>query len=89
MIAKTFDYLHNKMGISHKHLLSYPRCLRVYKIHIQERHEFLQKRKLNQYDPEKPNFVPLYALVGGTDEDFCRNVAKCSVKEFNTFLKSR
>lgn len=76
------------MKISHKALVKTPEILLCRHFRIQQRNAFLEKIGKAQYDPTKPNFVPLIKLVEGTDADFCFNVAKCTVSDFNLFLKT-
>uniref|UniRef100_A0A5S6QUF0 mTERF domain-containing protein 1, mitochondrial n=1 Tax=Trichuris muris TaxID=70415 RepID=A0A5S6QUF0_TRIMR len=87
ILLKCFNYLHNVIGFSHETLLTWPRCLRERKQKIQARHEWLKLMKRDQYDPTKPNFVSIEALLNGNDETFCRNVAKCSLRAYDEFLK--
>ncbi|VDO97731.1 unnamed protein product [Soboliphyme baturini] len=87
-LVATFDYVHNSLGFSHEEILKWPRVLRERKSRIQERHEFLRKIGRAQYDPMKPNFVSLNALMNDRDRDFCFTVAKVPVSVYNEFLKT-
>lgn len=49
---------------------------------------FLEKLGRAQFDPKKENFVPILALAEGTDVDFCKNFAKCTIDDYNHFLKT-
>ncbi|XP_011556216.3 transcription termination factor 3, mitochondrial [Plutella xylostella] len=83
-----FNLIHNELGISHKTILQYPQILECRKFRIKQRHSFLEKLGRAQYDPTKENFVPIMALAEGTDTDFCKKYAKCSVSDYNLFLKT-
>ena len=87
-IQTRFDYLHNQMGLTHVQILSWPEVLRTRVLTIRPRHMFLQHISRAQYDPTKENFVTLKELVSGRDAEFCRNVAKTPVKQYNEFLKT-
>ncbi|KFD58993.1 hypothetical protein M514_00156 [Trichuris suis] len=87
ILSKSFNYLHNVIGFSHETMLSWPRCLREKKQKIQARHEWLKQIKRDQYDRTKPNFVSIEAMLNGNDETFCSNVAKCSLRAYDEFLK--
>ena len=87
-LGKRFDFLHNVMGLSHQHLVTWPAVFRS-RLHIlQQRHRFLLLMGRAQYDPTKENYVSLKALVSGRDRDFCFHVAKASTTQFNNFLKT-
>ncbi|KAL8576535.1 hypothetical protein ACOMHN_003093 [Nucella lapillus] len=87
-LGKRFDFLHNMMGLSHKHLTAWPSAFRT-RLHIMEqRHRFLLLLGRAQYDPTKENYVSLKALVSGRDGEFCEHVAKASSAQFYSFLKS-
>lgn len=88
-LQKTFDYCHQTIGFSHATIMKFPRILRYPYYHVQQRHEFLKSIGRDQYDPEKPNYVSLDALVMANDVVFCRKVAKCSISQYNQFLKTR
>ncbi|CAK9799172.1 Transcription termination factor 3, mitochondrial [Anthophora quadrimaculata] len=87
-VVKTFDYLHNHMGLSHKIICNQPQILVCRKSRVEKRHEYLVSLKRDQYDPTKPMYVSPLALVGGSDLQFCTNVAKTSITTYNKFLKS-
>lgn len=55
---------------------------------VKQRHQFLKSLGRAQYDPSKENYVPVKALVEGTDLEFCKNYAKCNIDDLNTFLKT-
>lgn len=87
-LLRRFDYIHNVMHISHSQILREPEILLCRNFRIKEKHSFLQNRGRAQYNPLKENFIPLKALVEGTDIEFCKKYAKCNVSDFNDFLKT-
>ncbi|XP_015189163.1 PREDICTED: transcription termination factor 3, mitochondrial [Polistes dominula] len=87
-IISTFDYAHNEMKLSHEFISSQPYVLLCRKRRLEQRHKFLVKLGRAQYDPTKPMYVSLIALIGGTDDQFCQNVAKTSRETYDLFLKS-
>lgn len=76
------------MQISHKTILKYPEVLFCRNFKIKQRHQFLLKLGRAQYNPTKENYIPIKSLVLDTDAEFCNNIAKCSVYDFNLFLKT-
>ncbi|CAG5021703.1 unnamed protein product [Parnassius apollo] len=87
-LLERFNYVHNVMKIPHEKVLHYPNILLCRNFKVKQRHIFLEKLGRAQYDATKENYVPLSALIEGTDQDFCRTYAKCLVDDFNTFLKT-
>ncbi|KAI4504711.1 hypothetical protein M0802_000261 [Mischocyttarus mexicanus] len=87
-ILSTFDYAHNEMKLSHELISSQSYVLLCRKCRLEQRHKFLVKLGRAQYDPTKPMYVSLIALIGGTDEEFCQNVAKTSTETYDLHLKS-
>ncbi|XP_026738560.1 transcription termination factor 3, mitochondrial [Trichoplusia ni] len=87
-LLERFNYIHNIMQISHKTILKYPEVLFCRNFKIKQRHQFLLKLGRAQYDPKKENFISIKSLVLDTDAEFCNNIAKCSVSDFNLFLKT-
>ncbi|XP_033640742.1 transcription termination factor 3, mitochondrial-like [Asterias rubens] len=87
-LISTFDVLHNHMGIPHKQLVKNPQVFngRVYK--LQERHQFLKLLGLAQYDPTKPGYISTENLSKVPDAAFAQEIAKSSINEYNTFLKT-
>ena len=76
------------MKISHQNILKVPEVLMCRKFKIKQRHLFLEKLGRAQYNPNKENYIPIKSLVEDTDTEFCKNFAKCSVNDFNIFLKT-
>ncbi|KAJ8726294.1 hypothetical protein PYW07_000992 [Mythimna separata] len=87
-LLERFNFIHNEMKISHQTILKTPEILMCRKFRIKQRHLFLEKLGRSQYNPKKENYVPIKSLIEDTDTEFCRNIAKCSVDDFNTFLKT-
>lgn len=87
-VVKTFDYLHNHMGLPHKIICNQPQILVCRKSRLEKRHEYLVSLKRDQYDPTQPLYVSPLALVTGRDMQFCATVAKTSITTYNKFLKS-
>ncbi|KAL3889667.1 hypothetical protein ACJMK2_001999 [Sinanodonta woodiana] len=83
-----FDFLHNTMGLSHEALVQWSQIF-MCRVHIlEQRHRYLVSLGRAQYDPKKENYVSLHALVSKLDADWCPDVAKTSVAQFNEFLKT-
>ena len=76
------------MGLSHSDIMVWPNILTTRVHRIEERHKFLLLVDRAQYNPKKENFVSLKALATGTDSEFCANVAKVPVQQFNDYLKT-
>ncbi|KRX79752.1 RuvB-like 1 [Trichinella sp. T6] len=77
VLMKSFDYLHNAVGFSHETILCWPRCLRESSCKARARHQFLKRLKRDQFDPQRPNYVTIEAMLSGDDGEFCARVAKC------------
>lgn len=75
------------MKISADSITTWPNILSTRTNIIRQRHLFLKHLKRDQFDPKKPNFVSLKAMVTGTDVEFCQSVAKVTISEYNNFLK--
>lgn len=69
-------------------ILLHPEVLLCRNFRVKQRHLLLKKLGRDQFDPKKENYVPITALIEGTDADFCKLYAKCSVSDFNVFLKT-
>ncbi|KAL1236361.1 Transcription termination factor 3 [Trichinella pseudospiralis] len=87
VLMKSFDYLHNVVGFSHETILNWPRCLRESSYKARARHQFLKRLKRDQFDPQRPNYVTVEAMLSGDDGEFCARVAKCPEAVYNEFLK--
>lgn len=87
-LRERFDYVHNKMGISHEQILHFPGGLLRRLFALKQRHLFLIALGRSQYDPKRENYVSLKSIVSGSDAEFCTEVAKSSVEKFNEFLKT-
>ncbi|KAK3611918.1 hypothetical protein CHS0354_013985 [Potamilus streckersoni] len=88
LLLARFDFLHNTMGLSHETLVQWSQIFRC-RVHIlEQRHRYLVSLGRAQYDPKKENYVSLHALVTNVDADWCPEIAKTSVAQFNEFLKT-
>lgn len=87
-LIKTFNYVHLKMNIPHKRIFEIPGVLLCKARRIKERDEFLKKIGRAQYDCTKPHYVSLFDIMLGDDAKFCLDVAKCSLLDYNMYLKS-
>lgn len=87
-LQKSFDYVHNVMGISHEQILQNPEILSCRASRMKERHQFLVKLKRDQFDPKKPNYVNLVTMVKDLDGVFATEVARSSAEAYNMFLKT-
>ncbi|XP_011501702.1 PREDICTED: transcription termination factor 3, mitochondrial [Ceratosolen solmsi marchali] len=86
---KTFEYVHRSMNLSHDIMLSNIEVLSCRVNRLKNRHEFLLELNKVQYDPKSPGYISLKAIVNGSDEEFCKDVAKSSIETYNQFLKTR
>ncbi|OWR44919.1 hypothetical protein KGM_214169 [Danaus plexippus plexippus] len=87
-LVQRFQYIHNEMQIPHNTILQQPGILLCRNFIIKQRHSFLKSLGRAQYDPTKENYVPILALFKGTDLEFCKDYAKCTIDVYNTFLKT-
>ncbi|CAH1773405.1 unnamed protein product [Owenia fusiformis] len=88
-LLERFDYVHNTMNISHELISKYCRVLRTRLKIIKSRHLFLKSLNKDQYDPTKPNYISLQAIVlPYLDNLWCRDIADVPVQEYNDFLKT-
>ncbi|XP_068942694.1 transcription termination factor 3, mitochondrial [Petaurus breviceps papuanus] len=87
-LTETFDYVHNVMSVPHHIIVKFPQVFNSKLLKIKERHSFLSYLGRAQYDPQKPNYISLDKLVSIPDEVFCKEVAKASLQDFETFLKT-
>ncbi|KAL5013603.1 hypothetical protein ScPMuIL_007873 [Solemya velum] len=87
-LGKKFDFLHNKMSICHADLVHWPNIFRCRFHLLKQRHQYLDSLQRAQYDPTKEHFVSLKALVSKTDSEWCEKVARTSVSQYNSFLKT-
>lgn len=75
------------MEISNQDLVKSPEILSGHLHVIRNRHRFLLKYGRAQFDPTLPNYVPLKSFLDGDDNTWCEEYAKCSVEEYNNFLR--
>ncbi|XP_049629863.1 transcription termination factor 3, mitochondrial [Suncus etruscus] len=87
-LTETFDFVHNEMGVPHHLIVRFPQVFNARLFKVKERHLFLSYLGRAQYDPAKPNYVPLDKLASLPDEVFCKEIAKASVQDLETFLKT-
>lgn len=87
-MSKTFNYVHNQMGIPHDLIVKFPSILNCRKRPIIERNLYLKFLNRAQYDPKIPLYVPLSAFYSIDDSRFCFKYAKTSVNDYNVFLKT-
>ncbi|CAK9304660.1 unnamed protein product [Gordionus sp. m RMFG-2023] len=87
-LIKRYDYLTNDMGIKRELIVKWPNILTSRSKIIKYRHLFLKYLEKIQYDETKPLYISMKALVSGTDEEFCVQVAKMSVEKYYEFLKT-
>uniref|UniRef100_A0ACB8FEV7 Transcription termination factor 3, mitochondrial n=1 Tax=Sphaerodactylus townsendi TaxID=933632 RepID=A0ACB8FEV7_9SAUR len=87
-LTHTFDFLHNMMGIPHGVIVHFPQVFNSSLLRIKERHLFLKFLGRAQYDPKQPSYVALDKLVSLSNDIFCVEVAKTSIQDFHTFLKT-
>jgi mTERF domain-containing protein, mitochondrial len=87
-IAERFDFVHNRMNVSHDKIIQSPELLTTRRQRLRERHGFLKSLGKAQYDETKPGFVPFMDLVAGTDQAFVLNVCKSSLESYDNFLKT-
>ncbi|XP_049709751.1 transcription termination factor 3, mitochondrial [Elephas maximus indicus] len=87
-LTEMFDYVHNMMSVPHHIIVRFPQVFNTKLFKVKERHLFLTYLGRAQYDPAKPNYIPLDRLVSIPDEIFCEEIAKASVQDFQKFLKT-
>lgn len=87
-LMERYDYITNVMKIDNQLLLMTPSILRSRFFVIKERHGFLRKIDRAQYDPRFPLYIPLDELCKGTNEEFCLNLAKRPLEEFESYLRT-
>ncbi|XP_037782555.1 transcription termination factor 3, mitochondrial-like [Penaeus monodon] len=87
-LLRRFEYLHNEMGLSHSVLVKFPKILQSREFRIKQRHLYLKTLGRAQYDPHKPNYVSPASLVEGSDIQFCSDIAKNTIQDYNIFLKT-
>ncbi|XP_048384816.2 transcription termination factor 3, mitochondrial [Stegostoma tigrinum] len=87
-VTRTFDYLHNTMGIPHHLITKFPQVFNAKFLRIKDRHLFLEHLGRAQYDPTQPNYISLDNLVATPDEVFCVKIAKGTLLDFEAFQKT-
>ncbi|OTF76889.1 mTERF domain-containing protein 1, mitochondrial-like protein [Euroglyphus maynei] len=87
-MVQSFEYVNTTMKISHEQVLNFPLILLRRVRLIRERHLYLKSLNRDQYDPNKPLYVPLNAFYQLDDSQFCIEYAKTCIDDFNRFLKT-
>ncbi|XP_012254010.2 transcription termination factor 3, mitochondrial [Athalia rosae] len=87
-LVELFDFAHNIMKLPHDIIAEQPHILTCRLHRLRQRHMFLVTQDRAQYDPQKPMYVSLKALVSKSDAEFSMDVAKTTVQIFNMFLKT-
>ena len=85
-VEKRLHYVEDTMNIPRSAIIHFPQVFRIRMDRLQTRHKFLKQIKRDQFDPSKPNYVSLDAMLLSDDETFCQNVAKSTIGAFNDFL---
>lgn len=87
-LQERLHFLHNSMGLSHKLIAANPNVITYRAWRVRQRHLMLSLLGRNQYDSRLAGFVSLDGLVGNTDEQFCKDVAKVPLATYHEFLKT-
>lgn len=87
-LIRRFNYVHNIIKIPHRIILQTPQILECREFRLKQRHSFLEKLGRAQFNPKEENYVPIIALAEGSDSEFCIKYAKCSVSDYNMYLKT-
>uniref|UniRef100_A0A8C4RC16 Mitochondrial transcription termination factor 3 n=1 Tax=Eptatretus burgeri TaxID=7764 RepID=A0A8C4RC16_EPTBU len=90
-LIRTFDLLHNIIGIPHHLLVEHPQGEQVFRTKLQRirvRHAFLKSRGLANFDPAHPPSVSLERFAALPDEAFCQEIVGATVQEFLAFQKT-
>lgn len=76
------------MKIPIETIVQSPKILTCREFRLKQRHQFLELLGKTQFDPKKPNYISLLALVSGNDSQFSTEIAGSSIQAYNTFLKT-
>jgi len=87
-LRERFDYVNNKMKISHDKILQSPEILTSRVHRMRQRHEFLKFLGKAQFDHTKPGYISLRSFIEGTDKDFILGICKSSLRVYDDFLKT-
>ncbi|XP_017784741.1 PREDICTED: transcription termination factor 3, mitochondrial [Nicrophorus vespilloides] len=87
-MLETFEYLHRDMQISTETISKIPEVLNCRPFRLKQRHMFVKKLGLDQFNPKEPGYISIGTLVSGNDLVFCDQVCKCPIEDYNIFLKS-
>jgi mTERF domain-containing protein len=88
VLIERLDLVHNTIGLSHEAICKFPKLLTGPTIEIRHRFEYLERLKRNQFNPNKPLYVPPSCLYSLSDEKFCKIYAKTSLEDYKLFLKN-
>ena len=88
LIELNFDFLFNEMQMPRSSFIQYPPILKQSFQQLRTRCLYLKYLKRQQFDPTKPNFIPLKDLCLKTNELFCHHVAKSSLQHYLNFMKT-
>uniref|UniRef100_T1JPG1 Transcription termination factor 3, mitochondrial n=1 Tax=Strigamia maritima TaxID=126957 RepID=T1JPG1_STRMM len=80
-IRNRLDYVHRHMGISKADIARSPEILLRRKFIIKQRHLFLKSINRADYNWPNENSVNLKDFIWCNDRDFCKTVAKTSVRD--------
>jgi hypothetical protein len=83
-----FDLLYNQVGLTNQDMVKFPQLFRATQYRLKTRAAYLKVLGRNQFDPNKPGYVPPGALGCGDDTEFVERYAKTSILDFNLFIKS-
>lgn len=87
-ILERFNFIHNKMKISHDQIVQLPDILLSRESRTAQRHEFLRFLGKDQYEPNQKLYISLKQLVEGSDKDFVVNTCESNLKTFDNFVKT-
>ena len=89
-VVNIFDLMHTKAELPVELILKFPEVfLAEDESSFENRLQYLMTIKRNQFDPEKPLFIPLTSLSEGDDELFAVKFARTSLEDYDLFLKTR
>lgn len=83
-----YDIITKEMKIPQPLILQNPEIFETRGFILRERHGFLKSLGRAQYDPKHDLYVPLHALIVGTNEAFAVKVAKSTYEEFDKYLRT-
>ncbi len=87
-IEANFVFLTQVAKLTHEDVAACPHALTESLLLLKSRFSYLKHLDRLQFDPTKPNFVSLRAMISDDDYQFCKRVAKTTLDEYKTFLKT-